>query len=538
VELWNAGDAAATLESITIEAGDGARPGVWTVIFAGTSADLVPPHAPFVVAGARLTGLLQNGPDAVRLARSGATIDLLGWGALADPGFYEGAPAADVAGGSSLARREDGVDRDRNDADREAASPTPGLPNHPDHGLRHAGPASLHPEVVWPGEAWTLSVPVTNVGRLPLDGTAWSVAVRTRAASPGAPFGGWTALSGPGGTALAPGETVVWSGSFEPGSGAGMREVEAVASLAEGGPAAVADTARAFGRVGVGAVAVNEIAFRDTGGGEWVELLATEDVASWSGLSLGDASGTVRRLRSLGGSGGARAGEYRVAASDPTRFLARYAVPESMVLAVEGGWQALNDASPSGSASAPAWTDVARVVDATGAPCDAAPYVAAWSARGGTLERISPRLPSAAAASWTESVAPSGGTPASPNSITAPGLDRPSSLPLLAIPVPVLRRDGADGAGAIVVEVGAGAAGGAVRLSVVDLRGRVRRVLADGARFGGAGAVVWDGRDAAGHPVPPGIYVVRLEATFEAGSSPRRAAVAVAVAASAGEVSP
>jgi hypothetical protein len=68
-----------------------------------------------------------------------------------------------------------------------------------------------------------------------------------------------------------------------------------------------------------------------------------------------------------------------------------------------------------------------------------------------------------------------------------------------------------------------------VRLSILDLRGRVRRRLASGERFGGGGALVWDGRDDDGRAVEPGIYVARLEASA-AGESSRRASVAIAVA--------
>jgi len=534
VELWNSGDAPASLEAITVEAGDGANSGAWTVIFVGTPADSVPPRAAFLIAAARLTGAIQNGPDAIRLARAGVTIDLVGWGALAGAGLYEGAPATDVASGSSLARRADGVDTDRNDADWEAAaSPTPGSANRPDVGLRIAGPALLDPDVVWPGAPCALSVPVLNAGRLPLDGSAWRVTVRTRAFAAGGPDGAWVEAAGGDGSALAPGETTAWTAAFVPAGGSGAFEVEAVASLAAGASTlgAAGDTIRLHGRVGAGAIAINEIAFRDAGGGEWVELAALEDVPSWGDYFLGDAGGTPRKLRALAGDNGARAGALHVVASDPARLLARHAIPESLVLTVDGGWLALNDAPPSGGGGATARTDVARVVDARGIPSDTVPYFAAWSVRGGTLERISTRLPSAASATWTECVAPAGGTPGSRNSIAAPNLDRPGALPLLAMPSRVLRRDGAGGAGALVVEVGTGAAGGSVRLEIVDLRGRVRRVLADGMRFGGAGAVVWDGRDDAGAPVPPGIYVVRLEAAFGSEAPTRRAAVAVAVAA-------
>jgi hypothetical protein len=51
-----------------------------------------------------------------------------------------------------------------------------------------------------------------------------------------------------------------------------------------------------------------------------------------------------------------------------------------------------------------------------------------------------------------------------------------------------------------------------VRLDVVDVQGRIRRRLVDGALEEAEGAVVWDGLDGNGKPVPAGTYFLRLEA--------------------------
>ena len=53
---------------------------------------------------------------------------------------------------------------------------------------------------------------------------------------------------------------------------------------------------------------------------------------------------------------------------------------------------------------------------------------------------------------------------------------------------------------------------GTVRLDVLDVRGRVVRVVVAAALPAGVHAVVWDGRDAAGRDVASGIYVARLQA--------------------------
>lgn len=51
-----------------------------------------------------------------------------------------------------------------------------------------------------------------------------------------------------------------------------------------------------------------------------------------------------------------------------------------------------------------------------------------------------------------------------------------------------------------------------VQLVVYDVLGRRVRTLVDGRRFPGRFKVAWDGTDAAGHPVPPGLYLCRLTA--------------------------
>uniref|UniRef100_A0A832I3G7 T9SS type A sorting domain-containing protein n=1 Tax=Eiseniibacteriota bacterium TaxID=2212470 RepID=A0A832I3G7_UNCEI len=52
----------------------------------------------------------------------------------------------------------------------------------------------------------------------------------------------------------------------------------------------------------------------------------------------------------------------------------------------------------------------------------------------------------------------------------------------------------------------------AARVTVLDAAGRRVRTLADGPHAAGAHALRWDGRDAAGREVAPGVYLVRLEA--------------------------
>ena len=50
----------------------------------------------------------------------------------------------------------------------------------------------------------------------------------------------------------------------------------------------------------------------------------------------------------------------------------------------------------------------------------------------------------------------------------------------------------------------------AVVLAIYDVRGRRVRTLAQGQQEPGTHPVRWDGRDAQGEPVAPGVYVSRL----------------------------
>ena len=550
VELWNGGEAPEPLAGLAVEAGDGARPGSWEVSFLAGAGDTIPPHGSFLLDATRLTGVIQNGPDAVRITRAGIVLDRVGWGDLAASEFFEGRPAADAASGESLARRGDGADTDDNAADWEPAEPTPGVANHPPYRFALRSPR-LSPEVAWPGDEVALAVTVRHDGTRALLAGGWGVRFQARPLAAAGDSGGgagadtslgWRDCGRYDGGPLAPGESVLVRASWE-AAARGPFDARALVwtrrddAEGAGGPSGEAasiarDSIAVMGRIVAGPVAVNEFAFRDEGAGEWVELVALEAIPSWGGIFLSDATGSAHRLVAVGGPPGAEPGELRVAASDPARFAARYAIPESLLLVADRGWPALND-SPSSSAGAPPYADVVRLADGAGTPCDAVPYDAAWSSSGGSVERLSPGFPSASPRTWAESVAPAGGTPGAANSVAAFQSAPPTTPSLLAAPRRVLRRDGSEGRGALVLELGPGVAERSVRLSILDLRGRVRRRLAVGERFGGEAALLWDGNDDEGRAVEPGLYVARLEAAA-AGERSRRASVTIAVAPSGG----
>jgi flagellar hook capping protein FlgD len=526
VEIWNPDSTAAPLDGVAVEAGDGARPGTWTVVWRGTAGSVAAPGGPFLVDGGALLDALQNGPDAVRLVRNGVVLDLLGYGDLESASLYEGAPAPDAGSGQSLARIRDGVDTGSNRDDWAVdGEPTPGAPNHPDVRLRisRSGVAVV-PEVSWPGESVEVRAWVRNSGRVPIGAGRWMAVAELRddAADAWAP-----AASASGGSVL-PAESVSVA-LFFPAPAPGPHAVRLLlrdsSSSAESGATAIADTASAFLRVIAGPLVVNELAFRDAGAGEWIEIWLREPVDDIGAFSIEDAASTPRPIDRGVSPRSMAKGSLLVVAKDPALVRAAFALPESAVVGVIGGWPSLND---TGSAGSPA--DRVRILELGGAPCDAVPYRAEAIARGGSLERLSPDLPSAAAGTWAESVDPRRGTPGRENSMKAPGAMTAARGPLLVAGARVLRRRAGE-AVPVVLRATAAARGRRLTVRVHDLLGRTLRTLVEGQRFVGDGAFLWDGRDDHGAAVPAGLYVIRAEALPEDGEAARASSVPMAVTA-------
>ncbi|HYR52961.1 MAG TPA: hypothetical protein VET83_10135 [Candidatus Dormibacteraeota bacterium] len=522
VELWNPDTVAVSLAGILLEAGDGARPGVWTAVYAGAAADSVGPRRAFLIPGSALTATLQNGPDAIRMSRGGSVLDLLGYGALAAPELYEEAPAEDAPSGMSLARVEDGRDTGRNAADWGIEpDPTPGSPNHPDVRLRIVrGSASIQPEVPWPGETAVLRLTVRNVGRLEVPALRWGIEVALRQVLEGG--GDWTALpegdQGLGaGAALAPGEsTAVRCEITTPSPG----RFDVRATLRG---AAIADTIQVGSRSTAAPLVIQEIAFRDRGAGEWVELLARDAIPDLGAFALTDAGTRAYAIDRGPLARPVRAGEILVVAQSPALLRSAYSLPDSAVLGLHGGWPSLNDTDGDDG-----FADRVRVVDSLGIPCDAVPYRSEYAERRASIERLGIGLPSASPNTWAETVDPHAGTPGRPNSLSAPkGEGRPKGA-LLVASSRLVRRS-AEAQAPVVLAFGESARGRKVRVVVHDLLGRVRRRLMDGQRVLSDVAFVWDGKDDEGAPVPAGIYVVRGETIPEGGAPATSGSLALTV---------
>ena len=532
VELWSPDSIPLPLDGLTLEAGDGARPGVWDVIWRGPSGGVLAPGRVLLVSGGALLGSLQNGPDALRLARGGVVLDLLGYGDLENAALYEGAPAPDAGSGQSLARLQDGVDTGVNRDDWAVESePTPGEVNHPDERVRFSRSAvAVSPEVGWPGEPMEFRAWVRNAGRLAVNGGRWTV--EAELAAPGDSAAGvaaeWVAIASCAGVSIAPAESAVVALRFTtPGPGPyGVRaRIRGRAGTGDSLSApSLADTLSAPIRSVARPAVVNEIAFRDAGAGEWIEIWFRDEVDDVGSFAMADAVSTPRGIDRGAAARPAAPGTYLVVAQDPTLVCARFGLADSMVLGVEGGWPSLNDTGPEGGPA-----DRVRLLGKDGAPCDAVPYRAASSVRTGSIERLSADLPSAAAGTWAETLEPRGGTPGRENSMRAPGSAEAARGPLLIAGSRVLRRRGG-GAVPVVLRATGAARGRRLTVRVHDLLGRSLRTLVEGQRFASEGAFVWDGRDDRGAPVPPGLYVIRAEALPDGGERARASSMPMAVA--------
>ncbi|MCX5753195.1 MAG: lamin tail domain-containing protein, partial [Candidatus Krumholzibacteria bacterium] len=175
IELFNPDAVPCALSGWVLEAVDGTA-GKGKVVWTASPDALIGPGEFLCIAGIErapspeclLKGTLGNGPDAVRLVSSSGIVDLVGYGPCVSGDLYETVPAPDVPAGTSLARKPDGFDGDRNDTDFVPASPTPGRRNffRFDVGIRLVG------ENVLPcrGASFPLKLMIVNRGLEPIDG--------------------------------------------------------------------------------------------------------------------------------------------------------------------------------------------------------------------------------------------------------------------------------------------------------------------------------------------------------------------------------
>ncbi len=485
VELLLAGGEPLALSRVSLESGNGARPGDWQEIWRGIAGDTLAPAARGVIGGARIQPPprwvaelgLQNGPDACRVLIDGVVVDVVGWGPLESPEFFAGEPAPDVPAGTSLGRVPDGRSTGSNRADFVAlGSPSPGAPNRRPPPLRlrsrgHRSDAGERPQL-WVD--WTLEAEEGTPDLLP---RAVELSVAPCAALPGraaetlrlAGSGPWT-----GELALGP---------LDPGPLDLCMTWVAVEPPADS-PESRGDTLRIAARAGPGPLKVNEFLYRPSDGGpEWIELVNT----SSDSLALDRYALSDGRLETVSLDGASRLapGEMMVVAEEAVPGPAR-------VLVLGSRWPTLND---SGEPVA----DRIHLVDESGRTSDDVGYRGSWAPAGLSVERVALEMASADEAAWSAS--PLGPTPGRVNGAARefpPGrgflrIERASLSPAAANTVILFfaepLRDGV--------------------LTVHAMDGRMVRRFA-GAALAGRRFIPWDGRDDSGARLDPGLYLVTV----------------------------
>ncbi len=518
VELYNATDSLVSLAGLRLEAGDGAGPGRWRLLWQGAPGEVLAPRARLTIGEALVFPLpdrvqvlaLENGPDAVRLVAPEGVLDVLGWGDLTYDEYFAGRPAADVPAGYSLGRSPDGADRHDNSLDFLALSPpTPGMPNRPERDALLTSPSlALSRARVRLGETVEAVAQAVNGGIASLDAgeLQWGLWVASLPSVPlpaGAETEGFGASADSlvaGGAAvdpIAPGDTILLSLTWAPIE-EGAYRLRVKAGVMEDGVLGN-DVAEAPLRVGRGPLEITEVQYAPASGEpEWIEVRCRASAGlDLSAFRLRDASGTEARLTPSVPSP-VEPESLLLLTSDAAALRVLHPELDGARMHTFQPWPRLNN-----EAGGEAVADRVRLLDERGVLSDEMSY-AGGDIDGHTLERRDLEASAEEAWNWGRSALP-GGTPLAANSVYS-GAVLAGALELSAE-----RWDRAAQPGGITVSYRLGWSPAEVDLRVLDLRGRRRCQLARGPS--GAFAVLdWDGADDSGRPLPSGPYVVALDA--------------------------
>jgi len=507
VEFYHGGPDTVSLAGARLEFANGAEGVVWAVQWTGGAGARIAPGGFFLLADEGWQGAavpdalanlaLQNGPDALRLVLPGGAVDLLGYGALAEPLLSEGLPAPNATGGKVLARRPDGYDTDNNATDFVVADPSPGVANFPRVDLRLLKVSAEPPSLRGPGEEVAVTVRVANRGLETLAGATARIEVGTAAGSADVP---------PLAAAAETSVTVLVQPQEDGRLGAALE----IAWPDDAGTPWRASLGEL--QVGLAWCCLNEVMAAPPGGGEWVEILNLDDSPrSLATLALRDEDGAWRELPDVILAPGACA----VVAQDPAEFRAWWDAsvlagaplgcddglyPEARVVAALGSWPNLNDTPP----ATRSFADRVYLGGDDGVVLDHVTLALAEAPDRRSWERVAPIWRGPRAAGWRPATAPAGSTPTCANSIAVAG---ETGGGLAAVPNPFSRHDDA-GATRLQFTVGAGAEGWQLR--IFDLWGRLVRDLGGDDLGEGSRDVPWDGCDDGGRPVAAGGYVAAL----------------------------
>ena len=515
VELHNPTPSSVSLQGFRLEAGNGAGPGRWRLLWEGTEQDVLPPGARLTLGEHLLLPppdrvlvlALENGPDAVRIVAPDGAQDVVGYGDLTYAEYFEGRPAPDLPAGASLGRSPDGRDTGDNAADFLSLSPpTPGSANRPEiDGVLTPLGIVLERARIRLGESSLVSARATNGGLALLDGSElrwglWVAALPEFPPPPGLEESGAAfdslvqadhALD-----PVAPGDTIPIRVQWTPPSD-GVYRLRLKLLVAEDGVAGN-DAAEAPLRVGAGPVELSEIQYApDTGEPEWVEVRCRASTAvDLSRFRLRDAAGTEARVFPAVPLF-AEPESLWIWTEDAAAFRAAHPHLDPARVVTLLPWPRLNN-----EAGGNEFADRVQVRDDRGVLSDEMTY-GGGSLAGHTLERRDVNGPAEDTWNWGRSALP-GGTPMATNSVALG-----TALGGLELSSPRWSRSSMPGGLTVTYRLGWIAA--QVDLRIVDLQGRRRRQLRSGPSESRS-AVEWDGDDDAGRPLSAGPYLVALEA--------------------------
>jgi hypothetical protein len=496
VEIMNVSDAAVSLAAVSIGFHNGTGIG-WETLWAGSPGEVAPGEL-YLVGGADVTPVpdavagfsLQNGPDALRLTVAGVQCDLVAYGGLDDADYAEGVSAPSVPAGRSLARKPDGGDSGDNSADFAEAAPSPGAFNVPrcDAEIVTSGATGL--AAVLPEHGFEdLLLGLGNNGLNDIAPGSIDVEVWDSTGTSNVPAGNATNAESipPGGRT-----TLSVTVSLAPGYHWLLARLAYV-----GDERANNDSIVLLRRVGGPELLISEVlCYPADDCPQFVEVFNAGDRAvDIAGFKLRDKSHALspitRRTAAISPGG-------FIVVTERAEALIRCfpAAPAARVVEHSGTWPTLNRTGSGGV------SDSVVLADALSLPVDAIGYPPVGSDyKGKSLERVD-LFPGCSSPTWVLSRDPSGATPG-----------RPNDRSLLAAPAPgsveVKPRTFSPFAGeAITVSVDADAGFRAV-VGVHDAEGRRLTELGSSVAF--PAVFVWDGRDAHGRLLAPGIYVVVCE---------------------------
>ncbi len=527
VELYNAGAAGVVLAGYRLEFANGAVGPEWQTRWEGTAADSLAAGDFFLIvdrgwsqipAGQAEVALsLQNGPDAVRLVRLDASVDLLGYGEPLEPLLSEGTPHPDVASGQSLGRRPDGADSDDNAADWYALeAPTPAAPNFPHWSARVDFLQFEPPSLARAGTFVEITLHLVNTGL-----AGWQGGTLVLRAGEG-DLPGWL-------DPLDSGQSCVLRFHWQPES-AGRHELDLV--IPTGGGDLVLTLSEY--QVGQDDIFLSEVmAVPPAGGCEWVEVgNAGTQPRELSSLRLRDEDGDWHVLPPIVLPGG----DLVVLVQDRTRFFAWWeeilstgaltACPSAQVTAavheLPGSWPSLNNTPPRDRT----YADRVYLSEGDGVVLDHVTLGGQGTelTAGRSFERISPIPRGDPLRNWVVATTPLGATPACQNSVSwsEQTAEQFSLRPNPFYPTGLGRNTVLH----LFFVLGAGEEGWDAQ--IFDLWGHRVRDLG-GDRLGpGSREVLWDGRGDDQEPLPPGAYIVLLR-TYDAQAQLRLARKQLAV---------